>query len=86
MQPGGLASAGPFCFGAMEPESYSNARDILASIIGQKIVDISQHDQEEWDRDANSYVILMFEDGQTLKIFVGETAMILNESELEEDA
>lgn len=70
----------------MEPESYSNARDILASIIGQKIVDISQHDQEEWDRDANSYVILMFEDGQTLKIFVGETAMILNESELEEDA
>lgn len=51
---------------------YANIRQILGHLIGKRIVDITQHDQEEWEQDGTSYVHLMLEDGDYLKFYIGE--------------
>ncbi len=67
-------------------EPYSTIREMLGELIGHTVVDITQHDQDEWERDGASYFMLMFEDGQTLKIFQSDSpAFILNDGEEEEE-
>ena len=46
---------------------YSNIRELLGPFIGQKLVDITQHDQEEWEAGQEAYVCLMFDSGHTIK-------------------
>lgn len=45
---------------------YSNIREFLGHFIGQKLVDITQHDKEEWDNGQEAYVCLMFDSGHTM--------------------
>jgi len=51
---------------------YSNIRDILPGVIGKRIIDITQHDQEEFATDGLCYVMLMLDDGSYLKFFIGD--------------
>lgn len=44
-----------------------NIRDILGSLIGQRVLDISQHDPEDI---GDSFVQLMFENGKSLKFYI----------------
>ena len=53
-------------------ETYSNIREILGHLIGRKLVEITQHDEDEFLEDGRSYVQLMFEDGDHIKFFVGD--------------
>ena len=48
-------------------EPYANIREILGSFIGKRIVDITQHDEEEFRAGEESYVMLLFDDGNFLK-------------------
>jgi len=50
---------------AQSPE-YANIRQILGRFIGQRLVDITQHDEEEWKAGKESYVCLMFDSGNTM--------------------
>ena len=45
---------------------YVTIRDVLSRFIGQKIADITQHDEEEWKAGQEAYVCLMFESGDTI--------------------
>lgn len=53
-------------------EVYSNIREILGRFIGQKLLDITQHDEEEFAETKQSYVCLMFEKGDTITFPIGE--------------
>ena len=53
-------------------EVYSTIRDILGWSVGSKIIDITQHDEDEWAEDKRSYVMLLLDNGGTLKFFVGD--------------
>lgn len=53
-------------------EKYSNIRDIIGGIIGKRVLDVTQHDKEEFESGTESYVQIMFEDGQWVKFPVGD--------------
>lgn len=47
------------------PEQYANIRDYLGIFIGRTLLDVSQHDKEDFDPENGkpSFVELMFENG-----------------------
>ena len=52
----------------MIEKNYANIREILAPCLGQTIVDITQHDAEDFDKDPNEgFVALHLANGHTLK-------------------
>lgn len=53
-------------------DEYSNVRDpeILGSFIGKTIIDITQHDKDEFAEDNLAYVQLHFEDGSYVKFYI----------------
>ncbi len=64
---------------AGEDDVYSNIRQILGWAVGQKIVDITQHDADEFQEDRRCYVMLMLENGGHIKFFVGDDGFIHND-------
>lgn len=60
---------------ADEPD-YSTIRKLVGHIIGQTVVDITQHDEEEFKADGKSYIMLMFSGGDYLKVYVGEGIIV----------
>lgn len=57
-------------------DSYANIREIIGEFIGKKIVDITQQDRDEWDEIHESYVMLHFEDGSTLKFWISDLGFL----------
>lgn len=53
-------------------ETYANIRQILGDFIGKTIVDITQHDADEWERSHQGYILLLFEDGSVIKFWQGD--------------
>ncbi len=69
----------------IEDEQYANIREILGYMIGKKIIDITQHDQEEFEEEG-SFVMIMLEDGSFLKFPVGDEGFYHSDgSEVEDD-
>jgi hypothetical protein len=58
--------------------SYSNIRDILGRLIGLRVVDITQHDEEEFKEDGACFIMLMFEDGSYLRFPIGDDGFSQN--------
>ena len=56
-------------------EGYANIRDILGQFVGQRLVDITQHDEEEWEAGREAYICLMFERGGTLTVPIGDDGL-----------
>ena len=54
-----------------EDEQYANIRDILGWAIGQRIIDITQHDQDEFAEEG-SYVMFMFESGGYIRFPISD--------------
>lgn len=50
----------------MDNGEYVNIRELLGQFIGRTVVDITQHDEEEFQDDGSSYVALHFDNGATL--------------------
>lgn len=48
------------------PGEYANIRDILGAVHGRTVIDITQHDAEEWREDGRAYVCFHFDNGVTL--------------------
>ena len=55
-------------------ESYANIRDgsLLGPILQQRIVEITQHDEEEFHETGEGFVCLHFENGYTLRLAITE--------------
>lgn len=66
-----------------ENENYSNIREILGHLIGKRIEDISQHDQEDFEVEG-SFVMLMLEGGDYLKFPIGDDGFDYSKDEDEE--
>lgn len=58
----------------MADDHYANIRDVqlLGPIIGARVVDVTQHDQEEFTETRQSYFVLHFDNGYSLKVIIGE--------------
>lgn len=69
----------------MSGEDYATIREILAPYIGAKVVDITQHDPEDFEKDGRCFVVLMFDNGMTLKFFVGDDGFVHDNGEDGED-
>lgn len=50
-------------------EHFQSIRGALGNFIGQKVVDITQIDDEEWEEGEHPYVNIMFENGSYLKMY-----------------
>jgi len=61
----------------MSGESYVNIRQILGEIIGTTIVDITQHDEEEFRATHESYVALHLSTGATLTFPISDAGFHL---------
>lgn len=42
----------------------------MGSAIGHTLVDITQHDHEEWEENGFGFVMLHFDDGQYMKFYI----------------
>lgn len=54
------------------PSPDFNIRDFLGSFTGKTVADITQHDQQDWEDDHRSFIMVMFGDGTWVKFFIGE--------------
>jgi hypothetical protein len=52
----------------MDEGVYSNIREILGGLVGARIIDISQHDQEHFEETGESFVEFLFDNGHTLRV------------------
>lgn len=53
-------------------EEYSTVRALLGSFIGTRLLDITQHTQEEWEESGDSYIMFMFDNGHYVKVPIGD--------------
>jgi hypothetical protein len=49
---------------------YQNIRNVLGDLIGQRVVDITQQDDEEYWETKRLYVELHFENGRSVKFWM----------------
>lgn len=47
-------------------------RDQLAEFIGQRLIEVTQHDPDEYRSDHHAYIMLMFENGAVMQISLRE--------------
>ena len=61
---------------ASDPQ-YATIREILGNTIGQRLVDITQHDEEDFDPETGdgTFVMLMFENGDTLRFSIADSGL-----------
>jgi hypothetical protein len=50
---------------------FDNIRQVLGSLIGKTVVDITQHDADEWEETRASYIQFHFDNGDYVRIYVG---------------
>jgi hypothetical protein len=48
----------------------ANIREILGELIGKKLVDITQQDEDDFAETGEAYVMLMFEDGLYFQVTI----------------
>lgn len=64
----------------MADESYSTIRDpnLLGPFMGARVLEITQHDPEEWEEDRQAYFCLHFDNGYTLKILIDDAPFVIS--------
>lgn len=61
-------------------------RDYIGDFIGHQILEITQHDPEEWEETGEMFVNLHFDDGRTLQFIVGEEGFHILTPDGEDDS
>lgn len=61
----------------MAEEPYANIREVLGILLQQRVIEITQHDPEDWAASRDSFICLHFENGVTLRIPVGDEGIHL---------
>lgn len=70
----------------MNEKDYTSVRDpnVLGPIIGARVVDVTQHDQEDFQEDG-SRVFLHFDNGYTVTFRIGEDGFDVEGGDSDED-
>ena len=50
---------------------YANIRQMLGFVIGRRVVDVLQQDEDEWNDTSQAYVELLFDDGSRVCFPIG---------------
>ncbi len=69
----------------MATDGYVNIREILGELIGARVLDITQHDKEEFEATGESYIMLLFDNGCYAKFIIGDEGFSHNCGEDEDD-
>lgn len=64
---------------------YANIREILGFAVGKRIVDVTQHDEEEWKESRACYVELLLEGGGTIRFNVGDEGFVYRDPDEPDD-
>ena len=65
------------------PERYETTiRGVLGHLAGRTIVDVVQHDPDEWEKDGSCYVQLLLDDGGYVKFHIGDEGFSWGHPEL----
>ena len=62
----------------IDASTYSNIREILGDFVGKTLLDITQHDMEEYLDGEESFVMMMFDDGSWIKFPIAEEGFTFN--------
>jgi hypothetical protein len=54
---------------------YSNVREFLGHLIGRRIEDVTQHDEDEFAETRQAYVMLLLEGGHYLQCPIGDDGL-----------
>lgn len=46
--------------------------DVLGQIIGRRVVDVTQHDEDEFQETKRAFVAIHFDNGMTVEIPIGD--------------
>lgn len=65
---------------------FGNIRQILGVLIGKRVVDITQHDPEEFDETKQCFIQFHFDNGDYVKIYVGSEGFTHSCEEDSDDA
>ena len=55
-----------------DDQAVANIRDVFGALIGQRVVDVLQHDQEEWEEAGEFFVEFCFERGERVRFHPGD--------------
>lgn len=58
-------------------DNYVTVREKLGWVVGRKVIDITQQDEDEYLETGEAYVSLMFDDGSLLKFPVEKRAITI---------
>lgn len=64
---------------------YITVRDQLQEFIGQRLVEVTQHDEEEYRETGEAYIMLMFENGAVMQITLREGQISIPEIDYKGD-
>lgn len=56
----------------MGEDPYVNIRELLGHLVGKRIVEITQQDEEEYEETGQSYVHIILDDGNWVKFIIGD--------------
>lgn len=59
---------------------YSNIRneDLLGPIIGQRVLEVTQHDKSEFEENGESRIYLHFENGYTVSFPIEDAGFVIS--------
>ncbi len=57
-------------------EHYATIREKLGWLVGRRVLDVTQQDEEDYQETGEAYVMLMFDDGSTLKFPLCERPVV----------
>lgn len=67
----------------MSAEPYSNIREMLGCYVGRTIIDISQHERDEFNPEeaavglsGGAFVQLLFNDASWIRFFIGDDGFV----------
>ena len=64
-----------------DEETYVTVRSerLLGPIIGAKVVDVTQHDEEEFAETGQAYVQVHFDNGMSVVFFIGDAGFAIQD-------
>lgn len=62
-----------------DDDPYVTVRELLGKLMGQRVIEITQHDEEEFITEQACYISLHFENGLTVTFHIGESGFDLEE-------
>lgn len=58
--------------------SYGNVRDFLGCFVGRTVVDVTQHDPQDFALNRQAFIEIMFDDASTIRFALADDGVSYN--------